>query len=359
MLNRKLIDLLSDTVTHPTPEMIDAMHCAVVGDDVYGEDPTANRLEALVADYLGKESSCFFPSGTMANLAAILTHCPRGYEAIVGTESDIYLYEAGGASVLGGVVYQPIQNETDGSLSLEMIERSIKDPTDFQFSRTRLICIENPHNLKGGKVLPLDYLEALNHFGKKLDLKIHMDGARIFNAAVALGVPPNNIACFADSVQFCLSKNLAAPVGSLLAGSKQFIDEARRVRKLLGGGMRQIGFLAAAGIVAIENMTKRIHKDHRRAQKLADGLSHIAGIDCNPKDVQTNMVYFTLSNLSQNIDQFVSHLEKKGVRMSVLGYRRIRAAIHYHITDEDITNTIRIVNKVQQELLECLSVCPA
>lgn len=345
-MEKRLIDLVSDTVTQPTLNMLKAMQNAKTGDDVYGEDDTANLLELKAAKILGKESSCFLPSGTMANLTAILAHCPRGFEVLVGDESDIYNYEAGGASVLGGVVYHPIPTEKNGCLSLENLSRAIRDENDYQFARAKLICLENPHNLRGGRILPLKYLETVYDFAKKHALKVHMDGARIFNASVALGIDPAKIARFADSVQFCLSKSLAAPVGSMLVGDTHFINDVRRLRKMLGGGMRQVGYLAAAGLVSLEEMIHRLPEDHLRAQKLAQGLSKIYGIKCSPLEVETNMVFFELADSNASIDQFLARLKEKSIRMSCLGYRRIRAAIHYHITDEDIDITLQTVRNL-------------
>ncbi|WP_059359030.1 low-specificity L-threonine aldolase [Parachlamydia acanthamoebae] len=344
-MKKKEIDLISDTVTQPTPSMIYAMQHAITGDDVYGEDPTINALEKRSAEILGKENACFLPSGTMANLTSILAHCPRGYEALVGDESDIFLFEAGGASVLGGVAYHPVKTEQDGTLSVKNLENSLKDLSDFQFARTRLICIENPHNLRGGRVLPLSYLKDVYNFSKKNHLSIHMDGARIFNASIALGISALQIASFADSVQFCLSKSLAAPAGSVVVGSASFIDEVRRLRKMLGGGMRQIGYLGAAGLVALEEMIPRLSEDHKLAKQLAAGLTKIKGIHCDLNEVETNMVYFELKETEKTNHEFLAELKQHSIRMSCLG-GRIRAAIHYHISQDDVEIILETIKKM-------------
>jgi len=335
-----MIDYLSDTVTKPTPEMRQACFRAMVGDDVYGEDPTANRLEALAAEMLGKESACFVPSGTMANLTAILAHCPRGYELIVGDESDIYNYQAGGASFVGGVIMHPVPTQPDGTLSLDDLEEAIRDPDDVQCARAGLIAIENPCCRVGGRALSLDYLERLRVFANRKGIPIHMDGARIFNAAIALDVPPAEVAGYAESIQLCLSKNLGAPVGSMVVGNKTFIEDVRRLRKMLGGGMRQIGVIAAAGIVALEHMVDRLRDDHRRARRLAEAIAGMPGIQCNLETVETNMVFFRVTDPRYTTQTFLDALVAKGVRMGELGHGRIRAVVHFEHDDAMIEQTI-------------------
>src|SRR5512140_854706 len=290
----ELIDLRSDTVTKPTPEMREAMAKAEVGDDVYGDDPTVNRLQELAADMMGKEAALFVPSGTMGNLAAILSHCQRGDELIIGQLNHSFLFEAGGMSVLGGVSSFQLQNQPDGSLLPEDVEDAIR-PDDPHDARTRLLCLENTHNGCGGSVQTPEYTRKISKLAHDNGLKVHLDGARIFNAAAALGVPARELTEPVDSVTFCLSKGLCAPVGSVLCGDKEFIRKARRARKLLGGGMRQAGILAAAGIVSLEKMTGRLAEDHARARKLADGLRENDCVVLDPGTPATNMVFFNLS----------------------------------------------------------------
>ena len=266
-----MIDLRSDTVTQPTPAMRKAMAEAEVGDDVYGDDPTVNRLELLAAELLGKEDAILAASGTQSNLMAVLSHCERGEEYIVGQQAHTYRFEAGGAAVLGSIQPQPLDFEPDGSIELTRVAQAVK-PDDFHFARTRLFCLENT---QGGKVLPLDYLEAAEVLARKFSLGLHLDGARLFNAAVKLNVPPTTIARHFDTISICLSKGLGAPVGSLLCGSRELIKKSRRWRKMLGGGMRQAGILAAAGIMALEDHVERLQEDHENASFLAEKLSDV------------------------------------------------------------------------------------
>jgi threonine aldolase len=284
----RLIDLRSDTVTRPTPAMRAAMAAAEVGDDVFGDDPTVNRLQALLAEMLGFEAGLFMPSGTQSNLAALMTHCRRGDEVLLGQGAHTYRYEGGGAAVLGSIQPQPLENEADGSIALERIAAAIK-PDDPHFARTRLLALENTI---GGKVLPLPYQHAATALAHERGLATHLDGARLFNAAIALGVAPREIAAGFDSVSVCLSKGLGAPVGSVLLGSREFIDRAVRPRKMLGGGLRQAGVLAAAGIHALEHNVARLADDHANAQKLADGLRTVGALKVDGP--HTNMVFVTL-----------------------------------------------------------------
>ena len=341
-----MIDFLSDTVTQPTQQMREAMYKASVGDDVYGEDPTVNRLEAEAANRMGKAAACFMPSGTMANLTSILAHCARGYEVLVGDESDIYHYEAGGPSVVGGVVLHPVRTQPDGSLAIEDLRTSFRDPLDYQCARAGLICLENPHCRSGGRVLPLSYLQEVHALAKAKRIPVHMDGARIFNAALALDVSPAEIASFTDSLQFCLSKNLAAPIGSMVVGDTGFIDETRRLRKMLGGGMRQVGIIAAAGLVALNTMIDRLSEDHRRARLLAEAIAELPDIWVDLDEVQTNMVFFRLTGVRFTSETFLAELANHGVRMAELGHGRIRAVIHYQIDDSDIEATIDVFKKI-------------
>jgi Threonine aldolase len=263
-----LYDFRSDTVTRPTPLMRQAMAQAEVGDDVYGEDPTINRLETRSAELLGKEDALFVTSGTMGNLLAVLAACERGAEAIMGRQGHTFLHEAGGVSVLGGVVMHTVPNQPDGSLALEDLQGALRDPTDFHEPISRMVILENTQNACGGMPLSVEYTDSVAAFARQHGLILHIDGARIFNAAVALGVPAAELVRSADSVTFCLSKGLCAPVGSVLCGSREMIDKARRLRKMLGGGMRQAGILAAAGIVALDHMIARLAEDHQRASRL-------------------------------------------------------------------------------------------
>jgi len=295
-----MIDLRSDTLTKPCPEMRAVMASAPVGDDVYGEDPTVNRLERLGAEMLHKPAALFAPSGTQTNLLALLSHCARGDEYIVGQQAHTYRYEGGGAAVLGSIQPQPLEFEADGSLDLNKVAQFIK-PDDPHFAITRLLCLENT---TGGKILPMAYLKSARDFCDDKNLALHLDGARAFNAAVGLGVDISEIAKPFDSISICLSKGLGAPVGSLLVGSEDLIKAARRWRKMLGGGMRQAGILAAAGIYALENNIDRLAQDHENAQRLADLLSAIDGLEVSP--AQTNMVFVSLKEKpSQSLAEFM------------------------------------------------------
>lgn len=344
-----MIDLVSDTVTLPTPEMRAATSEAALGDDVYGEDPTVARLEAVAAARLGKEAALLMPSGTMANLVAVLCHCPRGAEVLVGDEADLYHYEAGGASVVGGVVLHPVPTRSDGRLDVADLAAAIRDPSDDQCAPARLICLENTHNRCGGAVLPMSYLAEVQRFAAAHGLSVHVDGARIFNAACALDIPVAQIAGYADSVQFCLSKGLSAPIGSILAGTARFIRSARRVRKLLGGGMRQAGIIAAPGIVALERMVGRLTEDHAHARRLAAGLAELPGLAIDPARVQTNIVLFRVTDARFTFPSFLASLRRRGVRMGELGHGRIRAVTHFGITASAIDQAIAAVADVLRD----------
>lgn len=323
------IDLRSDTVTLPSPAMRQAMAAADVGDDVYGEDPTVNRLEALAAERLGKEAALFVTSGTQSNLLAIMSHCQRGEEYIVGQTAHTYRYEAGGAAVLGSIQPQPLDFEPDGTLNLQRVAAVIK-PDDYHFARTRLLCLENT---QGGKVLPLDYLAQAGALAKTHNLATHLDGARIFNAAVKQQVDVREIARHFDTVSVCLSKGLAAPVGSVLCGPAEFIKTARRWRKMVGGGMRQAGVLAAAGIIALTEMVERLSDDHANARRLAKGLAGIPGIAVELDSVQTNMVFFSLAE--PLVGKFGPFMAEQGITVGDGPYP-IRAVTHYGIEPADI-----------------------
>lgn len=340
------IDLRSDTVTKPTPEMRKAMAEAEVGDDVFGEDPTINRLQEMAAEKLGMEAGLLVPSGTMGNLAAVLTHCTRGDEVILGKWSHTYLFEAGGISALGGVHSCQIPNQPDGTLLLEDIRRAVRDD-DIHQPVTRLVSLENTHNRCGGTVLSPDYIRSVAELAHSLNLKLHIDGARIFNAAAALGIPAKELTAPADSVTFCLSKGLCAPVGSVLCGSKEFIEGARRIRKQLGGGMRQAGVIAAAGIVALQSMVDRLAEDHERARCLAAELRQIPGITVDPGSPHTNMVFFNMSpSIPLDERQAEDQLAALGILTHATGPRRFRLVTHYWISDEDVKKAAAAFTKV-------------
>jgi threonine aldolase len=340
----KTIDLRSDTVTQPTPAMREAMYRAEVGDDVFGEDPTVNRLEEMAAERLGKEAALFIVSGTMANLVALLTHCGRGDEVIVGDRSHTYLFEQGGMAALGGITPRPIANQPDGTIRLEEIAAAIRG-NDVHLPRTRLVCLENTHNMCNGTPLTPGYTAQVAQLAHDHGLQVHLDGARVFNAEAALGVEARELVKCVDSVMFCLSKGLCAPVGSLLCGSADFIAEARRSRKVVGGGMRQAGILAAAGIVALEQMTDLLAGDHRKASRLAEGLSAIPGIEVAP--VTTNILYFRLAeDVSKTPEQVVQGLAERGVLLLGRLEGKFRAVTHYWISDDDVEQTLDAVQEV-------------
>lgn len=338
----RTIDLRSDTVTLPTPAMRAAMAQAELGDDVYGEDPTVNRLEALAAERLGKEAAVLVVSGTMGNLCAVLSHCGRGEEAIVGDQCHIYNYEAGGASALGGVIYRVVPNRPDGTLDPAALAGAVHDGTDPHSAATRLVCLENTHNRCGGAVLSPEYMREVGDWAHERGLAVHLDGARVFNAAVALGVDVREITRHVDSVTFCLSKGLAAPVGSVLCGDAAFIARARRARKILGGGMRQAGVIAAAGIVALEQMVDRLAEDHANARLLAEGLARFPQIVIDPAAVRTDIVYFELRDTPLTAAEFARALRERGVLVGA-SYGRIRAVTHYGIDAGDIEEALEAI----------------
>lgn len=341
-----MIELRSDTFTQPTDAMRRAMSGAEVGDDVYGEDPTVRALEERAAELTGKEAACLMPSGTMANLTALLTHAPRGSQVLVGDESDIYLYEAGGASVCGGIMYAPVPSQSDGRLLLEDLRAGFpSDPYDPQFALPSLICLENTQNRCGGAVLPLSYMNQVRDLATEFGVPVHLDGARLFNAAVALGVPASDITRYANSVQFCLSKGLGAPVGSLLTGGHAFIGEARRVRKMLGGGMRQAGVVAAAGLVALMD-TDRLAEDHAHAVRLAEGLADVEGINIDPGAVRTNIVMFRIRDPRFSWQTFAAAAAAQGLAVAELGHGRLRAVTHCGVSTADIDEAVRIVRRI-------------
>lgn len=342
----QIVDLRSDTVTQPTPEMRARMAQAEVGDDVFGDDPTVNRLQEMAAELLGKEAALFVPSGTMGNLLALLTHCQRGDEAIVGDRSHIYLNEVGGMSALGGIHPCPVRNRDDGTLALDDIRASIRSQ-DVHHPITRLICLENTQNVCGGVPLSADYTRQVGALAREYGLSLHIDGARIFNAAVAQNVSAKELVAAADSVMFCLSKGLAAPIGSLLVGSRAFIQRARHLRKMLGGGMRQVGIIAAAGIFALENMIGRLGEDHARAKKLADGLRQIQALEVDAGSPSTNMVYFNLAKtVPFDTDYVTEKMKEYGVLVSPEDARRFRLVTHYWIDDAGVEQAVEAFRRV-------------
>jgi len=341
------IDLRSDTVTQPTPAMREAMAQAPVGDDVYGEDPSINKLQEMAAARLGKEAALFVPSGTMGNLAGILAHCTRGDEVILGNKAHTFLFEAGGISALGGVHSCQIPNQDDGTLALDDIRSAIRPDDDHQ-PVTRLVTLENTHNRCGGVALKAEYTRAVGDLVRKHGLRLHLDGARLFNAAAAQDIDAKALVEPVDSVTFCLSKGLCAPVGSILCGSQDFIRRAHRIRKQLGGGMRQAGVLAAAGIVALETMVDRLFDDHKRARSLAQGLAQIPGLILDPGTPYTNMVFLSLEDDAQigTAGQVARRLADQGVKVGVVGERRFRLVTHYWIDDEAVEQAINAFQTV-------------
>ncbi len=339
-----MIDLRSDTVTLPTPRMREAMYRAEVGDDVFGEDPTVNRLQEMAAERVGKEAALFVASGTMANLVSVLTHCGRGDEMIVGDRAHMFLYEAGGASALGGVHVRTVPNQPDGTLRPADVEAAIR-PDNVHFPRSRLVALENTHNRCGGAALSAEQIHAVAAVAHAHGLRVHLDGARIFNAAIALGVPASTLAAEADSVSFCLSKGLSAPVGSLVCGSHEFIAEARRNRKIVGGGMRQAGVLAAAGIVALEEMIDRLAEDHANARLLAEAIAEIPGLAIDPRTVQTNIVIFEVADPALTPAELSRRLLAEGVKINPIEERKLRAVTHYGIERAHIEEAIRALRR--------------
>jgi len=335
-----IVDLRSDTVSHPTPAMREAMYKAEVGDDVLGEDPTINRLEQMAAQCMGKAAGMFVPSGTMGNLAAVLAHCQRGEEAIMGDKGHTFLFEAGGISALGSVFPSIIPNLPDGSLDLKRIAGAIRG-SDIHAPFTRLLILENTHNRCGGVVLTPEYTREAADLVHARGLSLHLDGARVFNAAAAMGVPAIELTAAVDSVTFCLSKGLCAPVGSVLCGSVDFIHRARRIRKQLGGGMRQAGVLAAAGIVALEQMVDRLPEDHVRAKRLADGLSGLPGIEFPLGKPQTNMLFIGIKEeIPLKTAEIADQLQRFGIKVGITGSRMFRMVVHYWIDDSAVERTI-------------------
>jgi threonine aldolase len=343
------IDLRSDTVTKPTPAMREAMAHAEVGDDVYGEDPTINKLQEIAASLMGKEEGLFVSSGTMGNLVAVLAHCQRGDEVMMGNLGHTFLFEAGGVAALGGVHPRTLPNQADGTIKLEDIVDGIRSD-DPHFPVSKLVILENTHNRCGGVPITVEYTTSVGRMAHEYGLMLHLDGARIFNAAVAMGVPVSELSLPVDSITFCLSKALCAPVGSVLCGSHDFIYRARRIRKQLGGGMRQGGILAAAGIVALETMVDRLAEDHQRAQKLAHLLAGVKGIIPDTLRPPTNMVFLTLSHENGFTAVKVKEkLAELNILVGVTGQNRFRLVTHYGIDDIGVELTAQSFRKILGE----------
>ena len=339
------VDFRSDTVTHPSPEMRRAMAEAEVGDDVFGDDPTVNRLQEMAAERLGKEAAIFVSSGTMGNFVAALAHCDRGDEMIVGDRAHIFNGEGGGASVLGGIAYHTIPNDERGMLDPDDVQAAIR-PIDAHYTRTGMIALENTHNNCGGAVLTPEDTKAVADVAHRNEIPLHLDGARIFNAAVYLETPVSELVKDADSVSFCLSKGLSCPIGSVLCGSHEFIERAHRWRKVLGGGMRQVGVVAAAGIVALDGMVERLAEDHTNARRLSRGLAGIPGISIDPDGNHTNLVFFDIVGGDPAV--LARALEERGVRGG-RPTRRWRFALHYGITADDVDYALDVVETTFKE----------
>ena len=345
----KVIDLRSDTVTLPTEKMRQAMAEAELGDDVYGEDPSVNRLQYIAAERLGKEAALFVPSGTMGNLASVLAHCGRGDEVIMGDCAHTFLYEAGGISALGGVHPHTVPNQSDGTLLIEDIQHAMREDDDH-FPKSRLLILENTQNKCGGVTISREYMIAASKTAHDAGLAVHLDGARIFNAAADINIRVDKLVDMVDSVTFCLSKGLCAPVGSVICGTRGFIEKVKRIRKQLGGGMRQAGVLAAAGIVALEEMVDRLVEDHEHAKSLANGLQSIPGIKLDKGSPNTNMVYIMIDQaLGIKAKRCQENLREQGVLVGITGPYHFRLVCHYWIRDEDIP---LVINAFQNALLE-------
>jgi threonine aldolase len=345
-----MIDLRSDTVTLPSPAMREAMYRAELGDDVMGEDPTVNRLEAMAAEMTGKEAALLGVSGTMGNLLALLAQCQRGQEAILGDNSHIYNYEAGGASALGGIVFHPVSTGRFGELPLAEMQHAIRPATsNMHYAPPGMICVESTHNRCGGTILSRAYLREVRAIADQAGVPVHLDGSRIFNAAVALRCDVREFTNSVDSVQFCLSKGLSAPVGSLVCGRKDFIARARRLRKMVGGGMRQAGIIAAAGIIALTEMVDRLAEDHANARRLAEGLVDLPGMKLDLDTVQTNIVIFGPQKPPHEGSSFAQVLAREGVKVGDIGDGRFRAVTHYGITNKDIDEAVKIMRWVWGE----------
>ena len=338
-----MIDLRSDTLTHPTQSMRDAMATAEVGDDVFQEDPTVQKLENLSAEKMGKEAALFVPSGCMGNLISLLSHCGRGDEILLGDRSHISLYEVGGVAALAGVHPRPLPNKNDGTISIDLLEKGIRH-SDIHCPPTRLICLENTHNFCQGSPITPEYMTEVREIANKFGLKIHLDGARIFNAAVALGVPVAKLTEKVDSVMFCLSKGLSAPVGSLVCGSSEFIVKARKARKMVGGGMRQVGHIAAAGLIAINEQVDRLQEDHDNAKFLASQLSDLDGIEVDVTRIKTNIIFFKLTGIDGEV--LLNQLEQNQIKILMTDANVFRAVLHREVSKEQVQKVVKTFQSI-------------
>ena len=338
-----MIDLRSDTLTHPTQSMRDAMATAEVGDDVFQEDPTVQKLENLSAEKMGKEAALFVPSGCMGNLISLLSHCGRGDEILLGDRSHISLYEVGGVAALAGVHPRPLPNKNDGTISIDLLEKGIRH-SDIHCPPTRLICLENTQNFCQGSPITPEYMTEVREIANKFGLKIHLDGARIFNAAVALGVPVAKLTEKVDSVMFCLSKGLSAPVGSLVCGSSDFIVKARKARKMVGGGMRQVGHIAAAGLIAITEQVDRLQEDHDNAKFLASQLSDLDGIEVDVTRIKTNIIFFKLTGIAGEV--LLNQLEQNQIKILMTDADVFRAVLHREVSKEQVQTVVKTFQSI-------------
>lgn len=345
-----VIDLRSDTVTKPTDEMRRAMAEAEVGDDVFGEDPSINRLQERAAEVLGKEAGLLTASGTMSNLIATLAYCHRGDEIIMGDQAHMFWNESAGAAALAGAQPRLVPNDEQGRISPSDVEAAIRPKTNIHFPPTTLVCLENTHNRCSGMVLTPEDTKGVADVAHAAGASVHLDGARIFNAAVALEVPAAELVKDVDDVSFCLSKALSCPVGSVICGSQEFIDQARRWRKMVGGGMRQAGVLAAAGLVAMDTMIERLADDHANAKKLAEGLANIDGLSVDPERIQTNIVIFEVDPALATVQEFMGALDREGVKVSYPGQHTIRMVTHRHIDSGDVEEAITRVSKAVKQI---------
>ncbi len=342
------IDLRSDTVTLPTEEMKEAIASAKLGDDVFGEDPTVNLLQERAARLLGKEAGLLVSSGTQGNLVSLMAQTRPGEEVMVEADSHIYNNETAGLTRVAGLLPRPLRGQY-GVLSAKQVEEALR-PDNVHFPRTTMVCLENTHNAAGGTITTVDQMMDVSQVAREKSLKLHVDGARIFNAAVAMGVPTSALAMEADSLTFCLSKGLSCPAGSVVVGSQEFIDEARRARKVLGGGMRQAGVIAAAGLVALERMVDRLAEDHTHARLLAEGIARMGKVDLDMKSVQTNIVIFDVAPLGLTSEQFAALLRKRGIGVTTKGRTRVRCVTHHGIEKEHIHDALRILEETLREL---------
>ena len=344
-----MIDLRSDTVTLPSKEMKNFMFDAPLGDDVFGEDPSINALQDKASNLFKKEKALFVPSGTMANLISVLTHCNRGDEILLGNKSHIFKYEAGGASVFGGIHSHQLNNNDDGTIDINNILENIRDTRDDHFPKTKLLCLENTHNFCYGSPIGIEYLNNVKHLINNHKIKLHLDGARIFNASVALGVPVDKLVSSADSISCCLSKGLSAPVGSLIISNKNFITKAKKIRKALGGGMRQSGILAAAGTFSLNNMISRLEEDHYNALELAKKLSTINKLSVDIDKVKTNIIFIYLEGKKISDKKFLDTLNKNNVKIDYKGNRKFRLVTHCGFNKSDIDTVMKIITKILKD----------